>query len=787
MVVKKLGVVEKKKGVKELEVVGKSVPMRGAEELVQGKAKFVADMPAELHVKVLGSPHAHAMIKSIDTSAAEMLKGVVAVLTYKDVPKRLMPRANQRALYILDPHLRHVGDEVAAVAATSKVIAEKALELIKVEYEVLPAVFDPEEAAKPDAPKLYPEGNVYGPQYGELEEKGINEPTALAWGDLEKGFAEADIIVEDKFEVKPQVHSALEPYVCLASWEGDELTLWSSTQTPTEVRKGVAYVLGMPESKVRVISKWVGGGFGGKYTNRHQPITALLSKKAGGRRTKLVLTREESLTQAKRFMAKIYVKMGAKKDGTLTAINFKGYADLGGYGNFCGFTAFFGGYPCCAYNCRNVRFEGWDVHTNHFTSQPYRSVQLPASNFATEQVVDQIAEKLGMDPTEIRLKNMTETGDMSPLEPWVANTPEYPRAILESYPSRTIMRKVMEKIDWKRWKGWGKPVDIEGPRRRGLGIVYSGYDGGFSYDSYRSMAASMLPDGSVTVLSSTQSMGQSPSTTLCQLAAESLGLSYEDVSIFTGDTNTGQWDLFGARGSSELTTGGHLLMKAIEKVKQEIRSIAAPKLEANPDDIEVYGKKVYVKGMEERAIPIDELLTQSICASATGPPGSRFPETTPGHKVSNAMVQAAEVEVDMETGAVKVIKVVTGNCPGRMINPGIVRGQYIGGAIQALGYALQEEFNYDEKKSVYTHASYLDLNVPRAMDSPPVDTVIVEEYVERPPHEGTPYGAIGAGELGHWAGPSVVATAIYNAIGIRMKHCPMTVERVLEAIRGGGK
>jgi len=553
------------------------------------------------------------------------------------------------------------------------------------------------------------------------------------------------------------------------------------------VQKGVAYALGMPVSKVRVLSKWVGGGFGGKYTNRHQPIAALLSKKAGGRTTKLVLTREESLIQAKRFMANIYVKIGAKKDGTLTAINFKAYADLGGYGNFCGITAFWGGYPCCSYNCRNARFEGWDVHTNHFTSQPYRSVQLPASNFATEQVVDQIAEKLGVDPTEIRLKNMAESGDMSPPEPWVANTPEYPRAILESYPSRTIMRQVIEKIGWKRWQGWGKPVAADGPKKRGLGIVYSGYTSGFFKDGYRSMAASLHPDGSVTVLSSTQSMGQSNWTTLCQLAAESLGLSYEDVSIMAGDTKTGQWDIFGARGSSEMTTGGHLLMKAVEKVKQEVRLLAAPKLEANPEDIEVYEKKVYVKGMEERAIPIDELLTQSICASATGPPGSAFPEPAPGRKVRNAMVQAAEVEVDTETGEVKVIKIVAGNCPGRMINPGIVKGQYIGGAIQALGMALQEEFNYDEKDSVYRHANYLDFQVPRAMDTPIVENVIVEEYVERPPHQGTPYGAIGAGELGMWAGPSVVATAIYNAIGVRLKFCPMTPERILEAIREGGR
>jgi len=774
---------------KELKVVGKSIPMRGSEELVTGKAKFVDDMPAELHVNVLGSPHPHAIIKNIDTSEAEKLEGVEAVLTYKDVPKRLMPRANQRALYVLDEHLRHVGDEVAAVAARTRAIAEKALELIKVEYEVLPAVFDPEEAAKEDAPKIYPEGNVYGPQYGELVERGINAPTLLEWGDIEKGFAEADVIVEDKFKAGSQVHSALEPYACVASWQGDELTLWACTQTPTEVRKGVAYALGIPESKVRVVSQWVGGGFGGKYTNRIQPITALLSRMAGGKVTKYVMTREEALVQAKRFMATIYVKIGAKKDGTLTAIYFKAYADLGGYGNFCGITAFWGGYPCCSYNCRNARWEGWDVHTNHFTSQPYRSVQLPGSNFATEQVIDAIAEKLGTSPTEIRLKNMAESGDMSPPEPWVANTPAYPRAILESYPSRTIMRQVMEKIDWSRWKGWGKPIAVSGSKRRGLGIVYSGYDGGFAFDGYRSQAVSLNPDGSVSILSSSQSAGQSPWTTQCQLVAESMGIAYEDVNIFAGDTNTGQWDLFGMRGSSSLTTGGHLLLMAVEKVKQEVRLLAAPKLGVKPEEVEVYGKKAYVKGNEQKAIPIPELLTQVICASATGPPGSDFPESTPGHKVRNAMVQAAEVEVDTETGEVRVTKLVTGNCPGRMINPGIVKNQYIGGAVQALGYALQEEFNYDEKQKAYLHASYANLKVPRAKDIPDViENVIVEEYTERAPHEGTPYGAIGVGELGHWAGPSVMATAIYNAIGVRLKTIPMKPERILEAIKGwGGK
>jgi len=415
---------------------------------------------------------------------------------------------------------------------------------------------------------------------------------------------------------------------------------------------------------------------------------------------------------------------------------------------------------------------------------------MPATTFATEQVIEQVAEKLGMDPTEFRLKNMVETGDTTPTEPWVENTRYLRRARLESFPSKTIMRQVMEKIDWGRWQGWGKPIAIDGPRRRGLGIVYSGYAGGRIGGASMSMAASMYQDGSLRILSCTQGMGQSPSTTLCQLGAESLGIPLEDVDISAGDTNLGMHDPIGAIGSHQLTTAGNILLMAIEELKQKVRLIAAPRLRVEPEEVEVYQRKAYVKGKKTKAIPLSELLASPISATAAGLPEDDelvYTEGDPEVKARNAMVQAAEVEVDIETGEVKVIKLVTGNCPGRMINPGIVKGQYTGGAIMSLGYALQEEFNYDEKNSVYLHSSFVDYRVPRAMDVPSVENVIVEEVVERPPHEGTPYGAIGVGELGVWGGPALIASAIYNAIGVRVKRCPMTAERILEAIKEGGR
>lgn len=773
----------------QFSVIGKSIIPKETRIKATGACKYVDDLPTDLYVKILRSPHPHALIKSIDVSEAEKLPGVEAVITYKDVPNRLMPRGCARSLYILDRHLRHVGDEVAAVAAVSEAIAEEALDLIKVEYEVLPAVYDPEEAAKPDAPKLYPEGNVYGPQYDPGVERGVNEPTLLEWGDINKGFAEADVIVEDTFWVGPQVHSPVEPHVCIASWNGDELTVWTATQVPYEVREGLAYVFGLPEGKVRVISPYIGGGFGGKYLNRYHAICALLSKKAGGKRTKIRFTREEEQTHCKRFMCREYVKVGAKKDGTLTAIYFKGYADLGGYGNVFGFSAFWGEYPACSYKVPNCRFEGWDVHTNHFTSQPMRSVQLPATVFAVESVIDQLAEKLGMDPIELRLKNMPQTGDVMPPAPYIANTVGYPRAELEGYPSKKLLQAVAEKLEWKkRWKGWGQPVAVEGSKRRGIGIVYSGYEGGFCHDGFMSVSATLNKDGSVTVMSGTQDLGNASNLTLCQLAAEFMGIPLEEVNIVTGDTSIGQYDFFGARASRELTTGGHLLLQALEEIKQKVRAIAAPKLGVKPEEVEIKGKKAYVKTMPEdvamrEAIPLTEILTTSITASASGPPGSVFPEVAPGKKVRNAMAAGAEVEVDMETGEVKVLRLVTANCPGRAINPAIVRGQYQGAAAISLGYALWEDFVYDEARSVYLTDSYTDYRVPRASDVPRMENIIIEEPPDRPPHEGTPYGAQGVGELGCWLGPAVIASAIYNATGARVRSCPMTAEKILQAIR----
>ncbi len=774
----------------ELKVVGKSVPILEAREKITGRAKYVEDMEAELHVKILGSPHPHAMVKKIDTSGAESLEGVEAVLTHENVPDKLAEFGSHRFSPAMDQHLRYVGDYVAAVAARSEAIAEDALERIEVEYEILPAVFDPEEALKPDAPKLFEEGNDYGaskglPFWAEYP-RGIQE-----WGDVDQGFKEAEVIVEDRVDVTPQVHAALETYVIMAGWKEKELTVWNATQTPTELRLMLAQYFDIPLSKVVVLSEYVGGGFGGKYTGRYQFVTCLLSKMAGGKRTRWALTREEATTYCRRPRGKLHAKIGAKRDGTITALDFKGYFDLGAYGNYHGGSNGFhleGGL--LSYKTPNARFEAFDVHTNHFRAECMRSVQMPLLAFAIEPVVDQLAEKLGMDPVELRLKNMPKTGDMMPPTEYTQNAGYYPTARLDLYPGEQMMKEVLEKIDWKKkYKGLGKPASIEGPKRRAVGLAYCmGYTG-FTVDGATSVRVVVDLDGSATVYAGSQELGQGINTTLCMLAAEALGIPLEQVSIVTGDTRSGAFDLYAARSSHQLATDGHLLLEAVEDAKRQIRELAAPMLGVASEEIVVSGGKCHVKGNPEGAMAMLDVcgpFVPPVEGKAAGAPMSLYPEVKPGFKAKQPMIMAAEVEVDVETGEVTPLKLVSGMFPGRMVNKEVVRGQALGGATQSLGMALWEEVKFDMETCTYLNKDFHDYRIPRALDMPEMDCVLVEEVDhESPAHEGLPYGGRGIGEMGAW-GAVAIANAVYNATGIRMKKSPMTAETVWEALRREG-
>jgi len=787
-------------------VVGKSAPLREARDKVTGRARFVDDLKADSSIKILGSPHPHALIKKIDTSRAEELDGVQAVLTHRNVPNKLIFFATHRACLVLDARLRHVGDYVAAVAATSEAIAERALDLIEVEYEVLPAVFDPEEALEPDAPRLYPEGNDYASADLPLGAGNPGGGVLQEWGDIAQGFDQADVIAEESYDVTPQIHSALEPHVCMARWEGPELTIWNATQIPSELRLITSDFFEIPESRITVLSRHIGGGFGGKYTGRYQFITCLLARMLPGRSVKLTLSREETQRYARRPRGKLHARVGARKDGTICALHLKAYFDIGAYGDYHGGL---NGFHCegglLSYKTPNARFEAFDVHTNHFRSECMRSVQMGFIAFAVESTVDRVAEQLGLDPAEMRARNVPASGDEMPPGGYTTNTGMFPDGRLDLYPARELLGLVLEKIDWKaRWKGWGRPAAIEGPKRRGIGLAYSMGYGGLYLDGASQAKVTISSDGSATIYSAAQELGQGINTALCMLAAESLGIPLDDVAIFTGDTRNGVFDLCAARSSHQLATVGGMILKAVENAKQQLRELAAPRWEAHPDQVEISGKKAFLRDHPEREIPLTDLFAiydpaligpmagiggrfhPPIIGTATGPRSSVDPMVKPGFKAHQPMVMAAEVEVDVETGVVKPIRLVTGTFPGRMINPEVVRGQALGGAAQALGMALWEELRYDEQASRYLSDGFTDYRIPRALDMPEIETVFLEEVDESsPPHEGLPYGGRGVGEMTCW-GAVVIASAIFNATGVRMRRSPMTAETVLDALEEEG-
>ncbi|MFQ5761964.1 MAG: molybdopterin cofactor-binding domain-containing protein, partial [Candidatus Bathyarchaeia archaeon] len=575
-------------------VVGVSVPLKDAREKVTGVAKYTADiqLPDMLHAKILGSPHPHALVKSISTREAEALLGVKGVITCKDVPRTPFFPHETRQMYTMDDHVRSVGEEVAAVAAESEEIAEEALRLIKVDYEVLPAVFDPVGALKPNAPKLWPEGNLSDPE---------SKHVLVEWGDPDAAFAKSDVTVEGAFKTQIQVPAPIEPRACVAQWDGSELTAWVSTQWPHAVREDIARVLSLPLSRVRVITDYFGGGFGGKKQDRYPIIAALLAVKTR-RPVKLEFTRSQEHTiTRRRYSSTARLKMGASKDGTITAIDFEAYYDVGAHGTAIGGSLFFLVSQFYVYKFPSARFKAWDVNTNLVTAQPFRGVQMPAFHFGLEQLVDALAEKLQMDPAQFRLKNTYRQGDALP--PY--------KAAMSSFGIEEAVNAATQAIGWKnKWRGWGTQSDASGPKRRGVGF---GVSMGWCDWERQSTAASVKVerDGSAVLMIGTQDIGTGSKTTLSQIVADALGISFEDVTIVTGDTKATPHD-YGCCASRTLYIGGTAAKLAADEAKHKILELAAPILQASPNQLALRDKKVFPIDSPSKGVPIMDILHSSV-------------------------------------------------------------------------------------------------------------------------------------------------------------------------------
>lgn len=734
--------------VEEFSVIGKRVLRKDDVQLVAGRAKYVSDMfPAGmLYAKVLRSPHPHARIVGIDASKAKALPGVHAVLTHKDIPQiaALIPLGNPLDEYVLQEKALFVGDHVCAVAAETAEIAEEALELIDVKYEVLPAVFDAEEAMKPDAPKIHPElfkTNVV-----------LDKPTVSKTGDVEKGFAEADRMFEDIIEAQHLPDACQEQRVNVAWWEYDTLNIFISTQMAHHVQTFLALGLNLPLNKVRVITPFVGSGWGGKLQGRrethHLEFLAALFAKKTGRPVRTDFTREEEqvVSGAARYGVKHYLKVGVKKDGTLTAISDRAIINTGAYSKASQSNTL--GY----WNkCPNRLYEGNIVYTNLPAGGFMRGVGNPQGTLCVDSFMYRVACELGLDPLEFFLKNRTGNVD--------------------------ALVKGAEKFGWK--EKWHKPGEKTLPngRKHGVGMgAMIGWTAGYG-SGHSSAFVKVNEDGTILVISGSCDVGQGSRTTLSQMAAEELGVPYEDVHITFPDTGTTPADR-GSMGSRQMTTMGIAVTMAAKDAKQQLFENAAPKLGVKPEDLEAKNKRIYVKANPEKGISI---------AEAARTPYDPFGSTILGRgerrdgPLKDLIVHSAgfaEVEVDTETGEVFITKLLLAHDCGKAINPAIVEQQLYGGAVQGIGLDLMEGYVWDKASGRTLNHDLLEFAPPTLLDH----GLNVEVMIIEVPNPCNPWGARGVGEPPLCTPTPAINTAIYDAIGVMIKQTPVTPDKVLKAL-----
>ncbi len=751
------------------QVLGKEQKDLEGYKIVTGKAQYTVDVyfPDMLYVRVLRSPFPHANVTSIDTSQAAKLPGVFAVLTYKDLP----PKVTAGTKPILASEAALVGDPIVAVAAVNETTAEDALNLVNVQYDQLPFVLDPREAAKSGSPKAISTlaNNISGPNF------------KVTRGDIAKGFADADVTVQHDIDTQDQQHVALEPHIAVARWDDDRLTMWLSSQYTHSAASFLATTLGLPISKVRVISEFTGGGFGDKGAAGYPyvPLVALLAKKTG-RPVRYELTRNDVFLEASHhFQVYQNVKLGFKKDGTLTAIQAQANTRLGAYSRGSGNAADALSAARVQYTCPNIQLDGMGVVTNTGSSGPRRSVGEASGVFSLATLWDEAAEKLGMDPVDLTLKNINETGDPESKLPWSSNG------------LRDCIVQGAQAFGWKdRWKGWANIGKQPGPVVKGVGFMALASNKG-SMSPPMTAVVEIPVDGSVRVIQGAAHIGGPQRTTYAVIAAEALGAAIDQISVSTPDTlftsDTGV-----VAGSRSTKSVGSAVKAAAEDARQQLLGFAAGKFSSDlnktikPEDLDVANGMISVKAdssvkpitfkdaVNSGFVIVDE---QRIPAAATIIGRGVIPPET---KYAQQTYAAAfyEVEVNIETGVVHVTDVVQAHDVGRVVNPLSLRNQVDGGSIQGTGFALTEDFVYDKSTGIPVASNLDDYKMQMITNAPPIKAVFIESN-----DAVGPYGAKGIGEPAFMPAAAAISNAIYNAAGIRLKSLPMNPQKVLEALK----
>ncbi|MGE3271999.1 MAG: xanthine dehydrogenase family protein molybdopterin-binding subunit [Chloroflexota bacterium] len=730
----------------DLSIVGKPLPRVEGHLKVTGRALFAYDvrLPGQLYAKVLRSPHPHARITHIDTSKAERLPGVRAVLSRASTPQISWFQDTE----LFSETVRYVGEEVAAVAADSEEVAEDALRLIEVTYEPLPFVVDPVAAMRPDAPKVHPDGNLAG------------EPEKYDRGDVSAGFRQADVTIEREFETAAALHNCLEPHGCTAAWEGEQLTIWDSTQSIFDVRQEVATRLGLPEHRVRVIKQFMGGGFGSKQIAwKHTALAALLSKRSG-RPVQLMLDREaENLASGNRNPTRQRVRLGAKRDGTLVAVEAEIIQAVGAY-MVGGESADVDGAYQTLYRCKNVKTSQTPVYTNTGPAVAFRAPGYVEGAFALESMMDELARTLEMDPLTLRFKNYSET-DQTADRPYTS-----PQGLRRCYEA------VAETFGWEAARRRGQVGT--GSKRRGVGLAGHDWIGGAGHPPGYAWVK-LNADGSADVVTGTHDIGTGSRTGLLQIAAEVLSLPFEKLGLHLGDTAFGPYAPVSSGSATQATIGPAIQAAAVD-ARQQLFEAAAPMLEVAPHDLELRDGMVQVIGQPGRKLAMAEVLGKIQPHMIQGQ-GSRGPN--PSDKTIHTFgAQAVEVEVDTETGEVTILRVVAAHDCGRIVNPMMVDSQVIGAVTQGIGFALTEGRVVDNARGVVMNPNLEHYLVPTVQDIPE----ITNTQVDLPDPEANPTGAKGIGEPPLIPTAPAIANAIYDAIGVRLTQTPMSRASILAAL-----
>ena len=750
---------------KEFSFVGKRVPKLDAPGKVTGQIAYGHDMklPRMLYGKILRSEYAHARILNIDTSKAKALPGVRAVITAEDIPDMRIGWARDHPV-LKSGKVRSVRDEIAAVAAVDEDTASEALQLIKVEYEELPGVFDPEEAMKPGAPVIHADAP------NNIQEK---MRQSYYHGDVEKGFSESDVVIEDRFTLPFVTHCCMGTSFCLADFSptGD-LTVWSSTQMPFLYQRDLSTVLGIPASKIRVIKATIGGGFGSKLDMYpFEPICVLLAQRTGCP-VRITFTREEEFVASPTRQPVICdIKSGAKRDGTLTARQVSMILDNGAYSSWGSTTPLVMMVTISSlYRVPNVKYDVAVAYTNNPYSGAMRGYGNPQATFVVESHMDMLAHELGMDPMEFRLKNANQPGDVTGQGVKITTC-----GLTE------CIEKAAESVSWKEKRA--KP----GGRGVGMASLIHVAGGARIYPSDGCGSTVKVDDfGKVTLISGSTDMGQGADTVMAQIVAEELGVPVANVTVVNTDTDITPWDV-GAHASRTTFVAGNSARLAAMDAKRQILEGAAENLGEKAEDLDMKEGKIFRKGEPEESIPFEKMVRSKhfrpdgdviLARGWYEPPTERQDKEFRGN-ISAAYgfaTQAVEVEVDTQTGEVRVLKIAAAHDVGRAINPMAVEGQIHGGISMGLGYGLYEELVVQEGQVL--NPNFADYALPTALDMPEIDTIIIE--TDDP---AGPFGAKGMAEPACIPTAPAIANAVYDAVGVRIKDLPITPEKVLKALK----